>query len=613
VSCGGPLSRSGAQEPAVPSGDPSFADFLAQIGREALGVPESDQTLPQPDGGQSKRQTERLGDKGDSANSSALLEDLAPSNAAPSDPGSGDPSSGDPSSQGAQSTSQADGRLPDDAELIAPGESEYDAGLQLSDVIASLYRFYPEIVQARQLDRIANGELVSAYGAYDTKFDAFSLSEPTGFYENYRNGLGVARRTWWGGYLDAGYRIGRGFYQPWYKERQTDDAGEFKIGVAQPLLRGRAIDPDRVAVFQASLQRQAAGPRVQQVILDTSLQASRLYWEWVATGAILAAQRDLLELALDRGEQFDAGLEAGRFAEIDVILNQQLIAERRAMVLKSEQKYRATAFKLGLFLRDPTGSPLVPSDQWLPRRFPIIEMPERDDFQQDLAAAISRRPEPEILRIELQSVGLDRRLAYNDLLPNFDFVAEAAQDMGPPATKSDDKGEFELVIGFQSEVPIQRRKARGKIQSTSAKMVQINEKIRLVQDKIATDLLTAYNALTLAADIVRQNEAALRAAIETLERFRFAFERGRIDLIYLNLLETKANETEIKLIEAQRDFFQALADLQIALGLDPLDQAVIVSSLPIGEVPGPGNLPEVQVPDEEALERDWQLHEQAPQ
>ena len=66
----------------------------------------------------------------------------------------------------------------------------------------------------------------------------------------------------------------------------------------------------------------------------------------------------------------------------------------------------------------------------------------------------------------------DRRLACNDMLPNFDFIAEASQDMGEPATKSDDKGEFELLIGFASEVPIQRRKARGKVQSTSAEYPQ---------------------------------------------------------------------------------------------------------------------------------------------
>ena len=443
-----------------------------------------------------------------------------------------------------------------------------NASLSLADVIASLYRSYPEIALARQQNAVASGELTSAYGAYDTKLGVYSLSEALGFYENYRSGIGVARQTWWGGYLSAGYRIGRGSFQPWYKERETNRGGELKAGFAQPLLQGRAIDAQRVAVFQASIDQQASQPIVQQAILDASRDAAAAYWQWVAIGAVLEAQRELLTIAEKRNEQFEAGVKAGKFAEIDLILNQQLMAERRAKLFETEQKFRGSAFKLSLYLRDDAGKPLVPTDDWLPTQFPAIVAPPPSDFQNDLAGALARRPEPQILQYELRQVQLERQLACNDLLPRFDLVAEASQDVGEAVSDPDDKGEFQIVLGVQSEVPIQRRKARGKIQSTAAKMVQVNEKIRLVQNKIAAELQTANNALMLSTQIVQQSELSLRAAIETLERYRFAFEKGKIDLIYLNLLETKANETEIKLVEAQQGWFAALSGMQIALGLE---------------------------------------------
>lgn len=483
-----------------------------------------------------------------------------------------------------------------------------DSALTLADVIASLYRSYPEIAAARQQSRVAAGELTSAYGAYDTKAFAYSISEPMGFYKNYRNGLGVARQTWWGGYASAEYRIGRGLFQPWYKERQTNNGGELKLGLSQPLLQGRAIDPQRVAVFRASLAEQAAQPIVQLAILEISRDAAIVYWQWIAAGAVLQAQRELLELAETRGKQFEAGVKAGKFAEIDLILNQQLIAERRAKLLETQRKFRATSFKLGVFLRDHTGQPLVPDDAWLPRRFPMIAPPPRSDFQADLAASLSRRPELRILQLERRQVELDRQLARNDMLPRLDVVSEMSQDVGAPANTPDNKGEFELIVGLRSEMPIRRRKARGKLQSTGAKITQLNEKIRITQDKIAAELRTAMNALVLSSQIVEQSEISLRAALDTLERYRFAFERGKIDLIYLNLLETKANETEIKLVEAQREWFAALAMMQAALGLDPLEKSMNVSSLAPSEVPGPGSLPKAQQRDPEALNRDWQLH-----
>lgn len=490
--------------------------------------------------------------------------------------------------------------------LSAPGiDSE---GLFLADVIASVYRSYPEINAANSETGLRAGNLMSAYGEFDTKLYGHTLQEPTGFYENYRHGVGLARQTWWGGYVSAGYRMGRGDFQPWYKERQTHEAGEFKVAMAQPLLRGRAIDPRRLAVFNASLERQAADPLILQVVLDISRAATSAYWKWVTAGNVYKAQEELLQLAERRGEQFKSGVDAGMYAAIDLILNRQLVAERRGKILEAEQKFRAAGFKLSLYIRDGNGNPMVPTDEWLPQHFPRIQQVTPNRFEDDLADAIMRRPELQLLDLQIRQLNLQRSAARNDLLPNLDFVTELSQDIGKPATKTDDKGEFELMIGIQGEVPIQRRKARGKISATSFKLAQINEKLRLQQDKIGAELRTANNSLQLASQIVEQAEVSLRAACETLERYQFAFDRGKIDLIYLNLLETKLNETEIKLVESQGKWFMTLADLQVALGLDPLDQALVISDLPVSPRPGPGFLPESEPVDIKVLNKDWEIH-----
>ncbi|MFO0939476.1 MAG: TolC family protein [Pirellulales bacterium] len=495
-------------------------------------------------------------------------------------------------------------------QLAAMAESlDADKSLKLDDVIASLYRYFPLIQQASLERSRAGGQIVGAYGAYDTKLQGYTLSEPTGFYRNYRNGIGFARQTWWGTYLSAGYRIGRGDFQPWYKERETNKGGEFKLAMGIPLLQGRAIDSQRVAVFQATLAQQAAEPMIQQAILSSSVQAAAAYWEWIAAGAVLKAQRELLQLAETRGEQYEVGVKAGKYAEIDLIFNQQLIAERRAKTFESEQKFRATSFKLSLYLRDEAGQPIVPDDQWLPDYFPDVEPIPTKDFEADLAAALSRRPEPQLLKLEIQQIQYDKQLATNNLMPRIDTVTEASQDAGQPASSSNDKGRFELMVGLQGEVPIQRRYAKGKIQETTAKIAQLNEKLRLQQDKIGIELLTAHNALVISLQVIQQAEISLRTATETMSRYRFGFDRGKVDLIYINLLESKVNETEIKLVDAQRNAFVALAEMQAALGLDPLDQAMLISSLPTSTRPGPGHLPEAPQMKQDQFDRDWKLHE----
>ncbi len=484
--------------------------------------------------------------------------------------------------------------------------TRFPDGLSIADIVASLYQCYPVVQQAREEYRRTNGELLSSWGAFDTKLKVHSLNEPTGFYENYRHGIGAARQTWWGGYLSAGYRIGRGEFQPWYLERETETSGEFKVSWVQPLLRGKAIDLNRAAVFQASLARDASQPMLQQAILDAAREATEAYWKWVAAGNVLAAQRELLSLAETRGQQLEDGFKANLFAEVDVILNKQLIAERQVKVLDSQRKFQAAAFKLSLYLRDASCQPIVATEDWLPRRFPITDQPVEGDLQTDLAESLSRRPEPRVLQIEIEKMRWQQQLAGNDMLPSLDFVTEASQDIGLAATSSDDKGQFVLVVGVQGEVPLQRRKARGKLQSTSAKITQLRQKLFLQQNKIEAELRTAYNALQLNSQIVEQAELSLRAALDTLRRYRFAFNRGKADLIYLNILETKANETEIKLIEAQGNWFLTLGQMQAALGLDPLEQSLLVSQLPMSDRPGPGRQsPLNEEIDTEQLERDW--------
>jgi outer membrane protein TolC len=479
--------------------------------------------------------------------------------------------------------------------------------LTLADVIASVYQSFPMIQQARlERDRAA-GMILEGYGAYDTKVKAYTLNEPIGFYENYRQGIDIARQTWWGTYLATGYRLGRGVFEPWYQERQTNEAGEFKVAMGMPLLQGRAIDAERVAIFQANVDRQAAEPLIQQAILDFSREAAIAYWDWVAAGAVLEAQRELLELAETRGQQFETGVEAGKFAEIDLLFNRGLIAERNAKYLESDQKFRSAAFKLSLFLRNEAGQPLVAPADWCPDHFPQIQDFE-SDFQQDLSNALARRPEPRLLQLEIRKLRYDIQLAQNNLLPRVDVISDLSQDVGERTSSKNDKGDIELNIGVTGEVPIQRRKPRGKLQQTNAKIQQVSQKLRIQSDYIAMDLQIAYNALDFTAQQFEQAEKALAIAVETLARYRIAFQLGKADLIYINLLETKLNETEIKVVEVQRNWYLALADMQAALGLDPMDASIQLAAIPKSTRAGPGDLPKVAPINNEDFLKDWQRH-----
>lgn len=454
-------------------------------------------------------------------------------------------------------------------DLVAMGES-----LLLADVIASTFRSFPEIEIARLQAGVARGEVTQANGAYDLHLDYYNLNQPVGYYENNRSGVGVSRQLWWGGYAHAGYRIGRGAFEPWYKERETNKGGEFRVGWVQPLLQGRAIDPYRVQLFQANLDRQAVAPEIQQNVLAASLAAASAYWQWVQAGNVLRSQEQLLQLAIKRNEGLNRLLERGLSTRQEISINAQTISERQLKVMESRQKFRDTAFKLAIFLRDEAGTPMLARPEWLPGAFPTISRLELQDFETAFLDAQQRRPELNLIQIDLQKLRWEAELARNQTLPNVDFTIQGVQNVGDPATSLNDKGDFILESGVVGGVPVQRRKARGKLESTMAKIQQTEQKRWLTTNKIEMELRVARNALEVTREMVERSTQLLNETRQTLEFFRRDFASGNRDFLFLLAQEAKATEAEIKLLDAEREYYIALAKLQTVLGLDPLEQSL---------------------------------------
>ena len=172
--------------------------------------------------------------------------------------------------------------------------------LALDDVLRSVYESYPLLRIAVEQRTIAEGELLEAEGEFDTKLKGGGTTGPLGFYETNRFGAGFEQALFGGGQVFAGYRIGRGNFQPWYGERETNDGGEFKAGFLIPLLQNRRIDPRRAAIFRAALGRDAVEPDILLQLVDFARAASYAYWDWVAAGQNVQIAQTLLDIAQQR-------------------------------------------------------------------------------------------------------------------------------------------------------------------------------------------------------------------------------------------------------------------------------------------------------------------------
>ena len=125
-----------------------------------------------------------------------------------------------------------------------------------------------------------------------------------------------------------------------------------------------------------------------------------------------------------------------------------------------------------------------------------------------------------------------------------------------------------LETGLFFDVPLQRRKARGKSHAARSKLRQILAKKRFVQDKIVVEVRSAFAALSAAYDSFQAAREAKRLAEYMADVERRKFELGQSDLLAVFLRERSAIEAADGEVEALLAYFIARADFFAALAID---------------------------------------------
>ncbi len=470
-------------------------------------------------------------------------------------------------SPGTSSNPPASDSLRQLGEEISPPLADLEMGpLELGEVINSVQTSFPMIRAAMLEAAVTEGKQLSTRGVFDLKLEAQSINAPMGFYQNYRHGIKAEQATFNGGSLYGAYRLGDGFFQPWYGERETNEGGEFKVGAALPLWRNRAIDERRADIMKADLQRAMVDPAVQGEVLGAVQVASNVYWSWIAAGKARDVTRNLLDVAIDRNQAIARQVELGNLPITELQQNQRLIASREAKLIEAERKLQSAAIKLSLFLRDAEGRPVVPAPALLPRELPNVEPLNLEEFPQHVDLALRQRPELRELSLLRQTVEVDLRQGENELLPNLSAVVEASKDVGGAASSKGDKTPFELQAGLLFDVPLQRSKARGKIQSAEGKLTQLSLKQQYQSNKIIAEVQDAVSARLAAYERLQQARASAELAKKLVEAEYRSFELGNSDVLRIAIQEAAELDAQILEIEALRDYFQAEADFRAAIG-----------------------------------------------
>ena len=451
--------------------------------------------------------------------------------------------------------------------LLVGNASSSTAPLTLGEVLSSAQQAFPGLLAVKQRLRAAEGEYLTAEGAFDTVLKVQNRWSAAGIFQNRNNDVSIEQPTSFGGTtFFGGWRRGIGDYPVYDGKSLTATDGEARLGVNIPLWRNREIDQRRAGLKQTELGKMIAGHEYDQILLEIRRLAAHRYWDWVLAGQRLQIAKRLLYIA----EQRDAGIRkrvtAGDIPKFEALDNRRAIIERRERRVVAQRMLEQSAIQLSLYWRDAEGQPRMPVAEQLPSGFPGQEPTITLDYSKSLQTAQAQRPELRRLEMQIRQTQTELELQQNQRAPDVDLSVMGAQDMGNDKNK-DKLNRNELYVGLNVNFPLQRRVATGRAQVAGANLQRLKLEHTLLGDRIAAEVKDVLSALSAARQrrILTLQQQTAAQQLEEGERTRF--ELGDSNLLFVNLREIANGDAALLATEAASNLFKGHADYLAALGM----------------------------------------------
>ena len=438
--------------------------------------------------------------------------------------------------------------------------------LSLNEVLAWVDRSHPLLQGAGTEKVTARGKLLRALGAFEpTLVNDMEL-------ERFISSTNPSKGTQTVGFNDtfldvlhpSGIRGSAGIRQS-IGSAVIPDLGfnnsnnQVLLGTFIPLLKGLMVNPENAELQRSGLADPRADVEIAQTRQDLFLAAASQYWEWVAAWKLADVQQRAVKVADDRFRQIEERAKKGLSAPLDAVEANQEVQRRREILIAATRGVEQEQYKLSLFLWE-NGAPMSPAGARVPEFPKALPLPAPEIVKTDKITARARRPEVLAVGIEAKLNNIDLELAKNNLLPSLDV--EAAPARAPE--------KFVLGLGYrfgaEFKMPFLQRKSRGEVLEAQGKADRLVLTQRFREQQVVVDVDNALSAVERAKQRIDASFQSLQLAktLEDGERFRFSL--GATSVLFVNLRERNAVDSENQWIRAVADYQRALAQYQWAIG-----------------------------------------------
>jgi outer membrane protein len=235
------------------------------------------------------------------------------------------------------------------------------------------------------------------------------------------NGGLLQNLPWWGGQLAATLNNIKStstststLYNPVYLPTYT-------VAFTQPLLRGRAIDPNRQQILVTKIARDISDVQLKSTIVNTLANVREAYWSYVYTMQAVEVAQQALESASQLTRDNQVRVQVGTIPLSDVVTAQSQEAQARLGVIQATGIRDSAELALKQQIVADThdanwNARLVPTDRL---EFAPVDVNVDDAIRR----ALAERTDLVQAKKGLQQNDITYRFLRNQLLPQADLVA----------------------------------------------------------------------------------------------------------------------------------------------------------------------------------------------
>ena len=439
--------------------------------------------------------------------------------------------------------------------------------LSVKQVSEIVMQYHPVAKQADIFIEKAKADVTISRGMFDPVLKnetAEKTFDGSNYY--YYNRPELIIPTWFGVEVNAGLE-----YLSGSRTDPVETRGESSyLGISVPLAKNLLMDKRRAALQIAKIFRQASEIEKRNILNNLLLDATKSYWNWAQQYQVYKILSNAVLVNEKRFQLIKTAYQLGDRPAIDTTEALSQLQNFELLNSQARLDFMNAGLDLSVYLWTRESKPynlseaIIPFDDLEIVNINSIVIPNLSIL---LDAAKKNHPELLIYNYKLDVLGVEKKLKFQELLPNINFrYNQLGRGYDVLKTATGPLFENNFQYGISLGIPLRLSQGRGEYKKAKLKITETQWQLNQKQLQVENKVKSYFNDLVALKDQVNLQQNAYKnyQVLQRGEEIRFS--AGESSLFLIIARENKALEALQKLQELKAKYFKTQNTLQWAAG-----------------------------------------------